>query len=115
MIHANCKDLPLSPVQVEGASGVGIHWVISEKKGAPHFALRLFEVQPKGHTPRHSHDWEHEVYIRKGSGRLYFDGKERPIEEGDILFIPGGQEHQFLNDGPENLEFLCMIPNHADY
>ena len=115
MIHTNCRNLELAESQVEGARGVRLNRVISQEAGAPNFALRLFAIEPSGHTPRHHHEWEHEVYIRKGTGRVFLGGEERLIEEGDVLFIPGGLEHQFLNDGENDLEFLCMVPHSAQY
>lgn len=38
--------------------------------GAENFAMRLFEIQPRGYSPLHQHDWEHEVFILEGKGAV---------------------------------------------
>ena len=32
--------------------------------------MRIFEVEPEGYTPRHAHDWEHEILVHSGSGQV---------------------------------------------
>jgi quercetin dioxygenase-like cupin family protein len=52
------KEIGLRPVNVEGAEGVKMRWLISQKE-APNFAMRLFELDKGGHTPLHTHPTEH--------------------------------------------------------
>jgi quercetin dioxygenase-like cupin family protein len=78
--------------------------------GAKNFAMRIFEVQPGGSTPLHKHPWEHEVFILEGAGRLLDGEKATPFKEGDVVFVPGGEMHQFLPDGKMLLRFICLIP-----
>jgi len=92
------------------AQGVTIRWLVSQKDGAPNFAMRLFEVAPGGHTPYHDHPFEHEVLILKGKGNLVGEDGAHPIGEGDALFVPGGEKHQFKNALKDTLVFLCMVP-----
>ena len=47
----NFKDVELREVNDEGARGVSIRWVISDKDGAENFFMRVFDVAPAGHTP----------------------------------------------------------------
>ena len=54
---------------MEGAAGCRVRWLIGEGDNAPNFAMRKFEVAPGGHTPRHFHDYEHEVYVLAGKER----------------------------------------------
>ncbi len=98
-------------VKEEGAVGVTIRWLISEKDGAPNFAMRLFEVKPDGYTPYHSHKWEHEVFILEGKGNLVLEDKTIPLNKGDAVLVPGEETHQFKNASKESLRFLCMVPN----
>jgi quercetin dioxygenase-like cupin family protein len=104
-------DVGAKEVSIEGARGVNIRWLISKEDGAPGFAMRLFEVAPGGHSPLHSHDWEHEVYIVDGNGELEFDGKRRPFEKGWFILVPPGREHRFVNKGDGVMRFLCLVPN----
>jgi len=92
------------------AKSVTMRMLVGPDDGAPNFNMRLFEVAPGGWTPRHKHDWEHEVYVLKGSGTVFADGKENSLSAGDCIFIPPNDEHQFVNTGDESLMFLCIVP-----
>jgi quercetin dioxygenase-like cupin family protein len=96
----------------KGCKGVSIRWLITKELGAPNFAMRLFEVEPEGHTPLHTHEWEHEVFILGGEGIVVGKEGEEKIKHGDVIFMPSNEEHQFRNVGNEKLKFLCMVPNH---
>ena len=107
---SDARTIGAKDVTVEGAENVKIKWLISSQDGAPRFQMRLFEVGPGGKTPLHTHDFEHEVYILKGEGKLIFEGEEKPFSKGYSIFVPEDREHSFVNTGGETLEFLCMIP-----
>jgi len=96
-------------VRTKGASGVTIRQLITDANGAPTFAMRLFEVEPKGHTPLHHHGWEHEVFIVAGQGEVRGE-RVAAFREGDAVFVPPGEKHQFLNTGRSVLKFICCIP-----
>ena len=93
-----------------GASGVVGRPLIGQADGAPHFAMRLFELEPDGTTPRHSHDWEHEVFVHTGHGAVWRNDALVDVEPGTAVFVPGGEEHQFLNTGAAPLRFVCLVP-----
>ena len=105
------REIPPDPVGEEGALGLTVRWVIAEKDGAPNFSMRVFKVEPGGHSPYHKHPWEHEVFILEGSGCLVQGQEEFPLSRGDVIFIPPGEEHQLKNTSGEKLEFICLIPN----
>jgi quercetin dioxygenase-like cupin family protein len=105
------KDVPADAVGEEGAAGLTIRWVIAKKDGAPNFSMRVFEVEPGGHSPFHSHPWEHEVFILEGKGTLVQANGELPISKGDVVFVAPGEQHQFLNSSNDKMEFICVIPN----
>jgi quercetin dioxygenase-like cupin family protein len=92
------------------AKGVKVRWLIDEKIGAPNFAMRRFTVEPGGYTPRHSHPWEHEVFILSGTGVVLGEGGKEPVKPGDVVFMPPDEEHQFRNTGAQEMAFLCLIP-----
>jgi quercetin dioxygenase-like cupin family protein len=108
---AHYTEVSPDPVGEEGATGLSIRWVISEKDGAPNFSMRVFEVEPGGYSPYHKHPWEHEVFVLEGSGAVVQRGKEIPVSKGDVIFIPAGEEHQLKNPSEEKFEFICLIPN----
>ena len=96
--------------QAEGLEGVTVRWVINDSDGAPHFAMRIFEVQPGRATPYHNHWWEHEVYVLDGEGIAVNEGGETPISAGTVILVEGGETHQFRNAGRGPLRFICVIP-----
>ncbi|UCB52490.1 MAG: cupin domain-containing protein [Candidatus Zixiibacteriota bacterium] len=107
----NFRAVEAREVDEPGAKGVKVRWLISEKDGAPNFAMRLFEMEPGGHTPYHKHEWEHEVFVLKGKGDLVTEGNISPLNEGDALLVPADENHQFKNTSEEAFIFLCMIPH----
>lgn len=95
----------------DAAPGTSIRWLIDEPNdGAPNYALRLIEVAPHGHTPRHKHAWEHENFVVSGKGRVYLNGEWHELEAGDVVFVPPNIEHTYENTGDEPFKFLCGIP-----
>ena len=109
----NYELVPAQPVQMEGAAGCHVRWLVDERDGAPTFAMREFEVAPGGYTPRHSHDYEHEVFVLEGSGVVFEGDRQHKFNAGDVIFIQPNEVHQFRNTGPNPMRFLCLIPNSA--
>jgi len=103
-------EVPAEDVKEDDARGVKIRWLISRRDGAENFAMRCFEIEPGGHTPCHSHDWEHEVFILKGEGIVFHNGRKHNVSSGYVIFIPPGDEHYFENTGKDKMIFLCLIP-----
>jgi quercetin dioxygenase-like cupin family protein len=102
-----------NPVDMEGASGVAMRLLVSDADGAPNFTMRQFVVEPGGHTPKHTHPYEHEVYVVSGSGVALEGDVEHAITGGDVVFVRPGEVHQFRNSGDSPMTFLCLIPNSA--
>lgn len=110
MKHIHYTDVEPEEVH-EGCKDVNIRWLITKDDGAENFAMRLFEVGPGGHTPFHTHDFEHEVFIISGEGAIKIEGRVEILKKGDALFVPPDVEHQFLGSAEGSLRFLCLIPN----
>jgi quercetin dioxygenase-like cupin family protein len=91
--------------------GVSLHTVISAADGAPRFSMRVFEVEPGASTPFHTHWWEHEVFILSGQGKVRNSDGERDLAPDDAVFVPGEEEHCFMNTGSEVLRFICCVPH----
>lgn len=94
----------------EGTEGVRVRWLISKETGAENFAMRLFEVEPEGYSPLHSHPWEHEIFILEGEGVAVGGEEEETFKKGDVIFISPGERHQLRNTGEGRLMFICLIP-----
>lgn len=109
MLIRNINEVAESTVTMDGAAGVKMALMVGRSDGAPHFALRSFRVEPGGHSPRHAHDYEHEVFVVEGSGEVLLDGEYQPLKAGDVAYVPADEEHQF-RAGPNGLRFLCLVP-----
>jgi quercetin dioxygenase-like cupin family protein len=109
MLIRNIRNVPTKPVEMPGVNGVQMAVMVGRADGAPNFSLRHFEVAPLGHSPRHSHDYEHEVFIVEGGGTVLLEGGEHPIKQGDVVYVPADQEHQF-KAGSAGMRFLCLVP-----
>ena len=104
------KDVKSESVIMEGAEGVWVRWLIDQKRGAKNFAMRVFELAVGGHTPFHRHDYEHQVLVLEGRGALKLENDERPLEPGDVVWMPPDEIHRFRNAGDGPFIFMCMIP-----
>lgn len=107
------RQIKSQPVQMQGAEGCTVRWLVGEEDGAPNFAMRQFEVAPGGFTPRHSHPYEHEVYVLEGRGVVYEGDTEHPLKTGDVVYVSPSEIHQFRNTGEVPLKFLCLVPHSA--
>ena len=95
---------------VKGVTG---RVAIGKEDGAANFCMRIFTIAPGGHTPRHAHDWEHEILIHSGSGQVLKEGQWIDVTSGSVVFIPGNEEHQFRNNSDGDMVFACLIPKGA--
>lgn len=98
-------------VEMPGAERCQVRWLVGKSEGAPNFAMREFEVAAGGFTPRHSHPYEHEIYILEGEGVAVEGSQEHSIKSGDVIYVSPNDVHQFKNTGDSTLKFLCLVPN----
>ncbi len=111
IIHSNAQ-IPLNSVEMPGAKDCQMRILIGPKDGSSNIIMRHFVVAPQGHTPKHSHNFEHVVKIEKNKG-IFLDqnGQKHEVKKGQSLFVPADEEHQFQNPFNQPFEFLCIIPN----
>lgn len=93
-----------------GSSKLTVRWLITKEMGAENFAMRLFEMQAGGHSPLHSHSWEHEIFILEGEGLMVGGTEERKFKAGDTIFIASNEMHQLKNNSKKSCKLLCLIP-----
>ncbi len=87
--------------------------LIGNEDGAKNFCMRYFEIGKDGHTPKHTHDWEHEVFVHSGNGKVFIEDKWHSLSKGSAVFVPQGIEHQFKNISDDPFVFICLIPEGA--
>lgn len=105
--------IPETRLDNEAVKGVSGRVAIGKADGAPNFCMRVFELDQGGHSPRHKHAWEHEIFFHAGQGEVWQDGQWVPVAPGSVAFIPGNEEHQIRNSGDDKLTFVCLIPSGA--
>jgi quercetin dioxygenase-like cupin family protein len=100
-------------------SGKKIYWMLTSEIGAPNFELRYIEIPPNVPLSSQSkHPHEHEVFVVKGKGVLQgeenSESYEVKLSPGQAIFIPGNEEHQWLNPYDEPLGIICVVPKGAE-
>ena len=110
MLKRRADEMPGIPMQMEGAKGIEMRLMVGRADDAPTFAMRHFTVEPGGHSPHHSHDYEHEVYIVGGTAKLENDGEFTDLKGGDVVLIKPNVLHQFVNNSDAPFQFLCFVP-----
>ncbi len=61
-----------------------------------HASLRLRYYQPRGHDPQSPHDQDELYLVARGHGRFVNGDRRHPFGPGDVLFVPAGVEHRFV-------------------
>ncbi len=114
MTIGHIDQLEGAPLEGDGLRAVVKKILVSPADGWHDHVMRVFELGPGGHTPRHAHDWFHVNYVIGGTGSLFLDGAEHPVGAGAYAFVPAGAEHQFRNTGEETFRFICIVPEAYD-
>jgi quercetin dioxygenase-like cupin family protein len=99
-------------MNMDGARDAFKQIPISSADGTPNFSVRVFTIEPGGHTPYHTHPFEHLNYIIQGRGTLVMeDGAERPVKQGDFVLVLPGEKHQYKNVAEDQaLIMICAVP-----
>ncbi len=108
----NIKDTPSSEVKIGKSENTFIQWLITKDYGTS-YALRRFLVKPKGKIQMHYHEYYESLYIIKGKCKVCVGNDVKNLNPGDFIFINSKVKHAIINDGDEDLEFLCVI-NYTD-
>lgn len=108
----NIDEVDARPVEMDGVKGASMAVMVGRSDGAPHFSMRSFAIDAGGHTPRHQHDYEHEVYVVSGGGEVLLEGAWHALKAGDTVYVPANTEHQFrVGAGAgDAMRFLCIVP-----
>ena len=83
-----------------------------------HTQLVLMTLQPGEDIGRETHpDVDQFIRIESGTATAVLDGEEIGLDDGDVLVIPAGAEHNVTNtadDTPLRLYTLYSPPEHPD-
>lgn len=106
MIVKRAVEVPLEGVQ----EGIGIRWLLTEKDGAPNFAMRVIEIEPGTVFEPHHHPYEHEIYVLEGLGVVTGGERELEMKAGTVILVSPDEVHGYRNTGYVPLRFICVIP-----
>jgi quercetin dioxygenase-like cupin family protein len=104
------EDVPLKEYPSGVSQGAAVRWLIGRAEDAPNFAMRFFTVQPGGYTALDKHPHDHGVLVLHGSAEVLLGDTTSVVNAGDVVYIPGGETHQFHTRGNEPFGFICVIP-----
>jgi quercetin dioxygenase-like cupin family protein len=111
MFKINIDEVPEEGINRTYKPGVSIRFLILEEFGAPNFEMRYFELEKGMVTSLDLHDFEHEVFVLRGRGKLMVEGEEHDLRPHDAVLIEGSEQHQLSQQGEETFGFLCIVPN----
>ena len=109
MILKRAYDVAPQEISTDSVKGVQKRVLIGLKE-ARNFVMRLFTVKPSGVIERHTHPWEHEIFVLKGKLTVLDEKGEKVVEEGHCIYVEPNEVHGFRNDTDSDVEFLCSIP-----
>lgn len=84
--------------------------VLSPEEGVKNLTLNYGEHEPGWEFAQHIHEHSEDVIVvLKGRGKIKVEGKEYPIEEGDVIYIPPGERHGTIA-GTAMVMLSCQAP-----
>lgn len=84
--------------------------LIGHAEGAHNFEIRYFTIPPRGFSSLDQHAHDHGVMVMEGHARIMLGESYQQVDEGDVIYIPSMERHQFENLGDAPFTFLCIIP-----
>jgi len=80
----------------------------------------IFVVRPPiGHGRYHYHEKREGIFvILSGNASIRIEGKDYPIEAGDIIYVSAGEKHTINNESEKEIrfmEFYTNPPHEADW
>jgi mannose-6-phosphate isomerase-like protein (cupin superfamily) len=82
-----------------------------------HTQLVIMTIPPGGEIGEEVHDDIDQILtFVSGTGEAQVSGQKRNVQQGDLVVVPAGKKHNFLNTGPNPLVLYTVYgpPEHAD-
>ena len=82
-----------------------------------HSQLVIMTIPPGGEIGEEVHeDIDQILTFVSGTGKAIVSGSEKNVAQGDLVVVPAGKKHNFLNTGPNPLILYTVYgpPEHAD-
>ncbi len=78
------------------------------------FQLRYFEIGPGGYSSLEKHKHVHSIVVLRGRGQAIVGREVFTVSPFDLVYVPPGVPHQFVNNGGEPFGFLCPVDAERD-
>ncbi|MEQ4303864.1 cupin domain-containing protein [Plantactinospora sp. B6F1] len=82
-----------------------------------HSQLVIMTIPPGGEIGEEVHDDIDQILtFVSGTGEARVSGQTRKVTQGDLVVVPAGRKHNFVNTGPNPLVLYTIYgpPEHAD-
>ena len=82
-----------------------------------HSQLVIMTIAPGGEIGKEVHEGIDQILtFVSGTGEARVDGETKEVVAGDLVVVPSGIEHNFVNTGPNPLVLYTVYspPEHAD-
>jgi mannose-6-phosphate isomerase-like protein (cupin superfamily) len=82
-----------------------------------HTQLVIMTIPPDGEIGEEVHEENDQILtFVSGTGEAQVDGEKKAVNPGDLVVVPAGVRHNFLNTGPNPLVLYTVYgpPDHAD-
>ncbi len=79
--------------------------------------LVIMTVPPDGEIGEEVHEGIDQILtFVSGTGEARIDGSKKKVAQGDLVVVPAGAKHNFVNTGPNPLVLYTVYgpPEHAD-
>ena len=83
----------------------------------PYTQVVLMSLKPGEDIGTETHDSNDQIlYFVQGEGKAIINGEEHSVRAGDLVNVPAGKEHNFINSGDESLKLFTIYgpPDHPD-
>jgi mannose-6-phosphate isomerase-like protein (cupin superfamily) len=81
-----------------------------------HSQLVIMTIPPDGEIGEEVHEVDQILTFVSGVGEAQVSGDKRKVAQGDLVVVPAGRKHNFINTGPNPLVLYTMYApaEHAD-
>ena len=81
-----------------------------------HTQLVVMTIPADGEIGEEVHEVDQILTFVSGVGKAIVSGQERKVQQGDLVVVPAGRKHNFLNTGPNPLVLYTVYgpPEHAE-
>ena len=81
-----------------------------------HTQLVVMTIPPGGEIGEEVHEVDQILTFVSGTGEARVNGERKAVAQGDLVAVPAGTKHNFVNTGPNPLVLYTVYgpPEHAD-